>query len=332
VAFDVAAFGALAVNRFYLAAQSASLPSIVGDDRLVVGNAFTTTAGTVVTIVGGGIGVAVRHFAGSGDHGDALVAAVATVGYLLATGVAARLPADLLGPHEAIASPVMAQLAAVAAGFVSGARHVWQRRDAACALGVIYGQRALFGAWTIMLLLLYRYSFTADGPLRAGLVGAGQAATAGGVGLVIAAVVTPRISARFGRRAWITTTTAMPAVTELAFGTPFSLPLFLVSAAALGFAMQGTKICVDTTVQASVDDEFLGRAFAIYDAGANVCFAVAAIVAAYTLPDDGRSVSALVAISAVYLLLAAAYATASRGQASSVLSEQGAKQVAEQPI
>jgi hypothetical protein len=329
IAFEAAAFGALAINRFYLAAQSASLPYVVRADQLVVGNAFSTTAGTVITIVGGGIGVGVRHFAGSGDHGDALVAAISTVGYLVASAVARRLPLSLLGPHETIATSALEEMRSVATGFAAGARHVWQHREAARALGLMYGQRALFGVWTIKLLLLYRYSFHAHGPLRAGLVGAGQAATAGGIGLVIAALVTPRVSGRIGRRTWIAWTTALPAVSELAFGTEFSLGLFLISSIMLGFAMQATKICVDSTIQASVDADFLGRAFALYDAGSNTCFAAAVVIAAYVMPLSGRSEPAVIALSAAYLLLAASYALTNRGrEAESVLTEQPAEQIA----
>ncbi|HWC35536.1 MAG TPA: MFS transporter [Mycobacteriales bacterium] len=312
VGFDVAAFGALAINRFYLAAQSAALPHVVADERLVLGNAFSTTAGTVVTIAGAGLGLGVRHLAGSGDHGTAVVAAVSLLGYLLAAAAAARIPVDHLGPDVRASGAIRKELAAVAVGFVSGARHVWRHRPAARALGVIYGQRALFGLWTLMTLLLYRNSFHAEGALKAGLVGAGQAATAGGVGLVLAAVVTPRVTRRIGLRRWIVISTLLPAITEPALGLPFRLPLFLLSAAALGFAMQATKVCVDTVIQEGVDDDFRGRAFAIYDAGSNTCFAAVAAIAAFTLPLSGHSPAALVAMSAAYVAIAAGYALTSR--------------------
>ncbi|MGN6473880.1 MAG: MFS transporter [Mycobacteriales bacterium] len=315
VGFDIAAFGALAVNRFYLAAQSAALPHVVSDERLVLGNAFSTTAGTVLTIAGGGIGLAVRHLGGAGDDGNAVVAAVSFLGYLGAAAIAARLPAVQLGPDHPGTGPIRAELAAVAKGFAAGARHVWRRRPAAAALGLMYGQRALFGLWTIMTLLLYRNTFHAHGALRAGLVGAGQAATAGGVGLVVAALITPRVTRQVGLAAWITATTALPAVTEPALGAPYRLPLYLASAVALGFAMQATKVCVDTIVQETVDDDFRGRAFAIYDAGSNTCFAAAAVIGAFTLPVSGRSPGALVAMSAAYLLLAATYVVTNRRSA-----------------
>ncbi len=311
-AFDLAAFGALAVNRFYLAAQSASLPSVVPAEQLVLSNALSTTAGTVVTIAGAGLGLTVRHLAGSGDHGNAVVSAVSVLGYLAAAAVASRLPAARLGPHEQPTASVRQQLAAVTGGFASGAQYLWRRRPAARALALLYGHRGLFGLWTIMTLLLYRNTFQPDGPLRAGLVGAGQAATAGGVGLVLAAVVTPRVTDRIGMHRWIAISTALPAASGLALGAPYRLPLYLLSAVALGFGMQASKVCVDTIVQETVEDDFRGRAFAIYDAGSNTCFAAAAVIGAFTLPLSGRSPTAIAVMSAAYLLLAIGYAASSR--------------------
>ncbi|HVV77610.1 MAG TPA: MFS transporter [Mycobacteriales bacterium] len=306
--FDLAAFGALAVNRFYLAAQSAALPSLVPDEQLVLGNSLSTTAGTVMTLAGAGLGLAVRQVAGAGDHGNAAVAAVSVLGYVTAAVTAARLPLDRLGPHEPSLGSLRSELGAVAAGLASGARYVWRHRQAARVLGVMFGIRGLFGLWTIMTLLLYRNTFHGEGPLRAGLVGAGQAATAGGVGLVVAALITPRMARRIGLHRSITIGTALPAVSGIALGAPYRLPLYLLSAAALGFGMQITKVCVDTIVQEAVADDFRGRAFAIYDAGSNTCFAAMAVVGAFALPLSGRSTASIVAMSAAYLLIAASYA------------------------
>jgi MFS family permease len=101
-------------------------------------------------------------------------------------------------------------------------------------------------------------------------------------------------------------------VTTLAFGVPYSLPLYVVSALALGFATQATKVCIDAIIQEGVDDDYRGRAFAIYDAGANTCFAGAAVVGAITLPVTGRSPTTLVVMSALYALLAVTYWAATR--------------------
>src|SRR3954466_1655128 len=77
VRFYICALAALSVNRFYLAALSASLPHVVRRQQLLLANATTTTAGTFIAIVGLGVGLVVRRLAGSGDHGSAVLAGTA---------------------------------------------------------------------------------------------------------------------------------------------------------------------------------------------------------------------------------------------------------------
>jgi MFS family permease len=310
--FALTALAALAINRFYLAALSAALPSVVSTERLVVANAISPTAGTVVTIIGAGIGLVIRSAGGGADHGDALVAFAAALGYAAAALVATRLPADSLGPHPPDTSPLREQLSGILRGLVAGAQHLWHRPEAARALAVIFAQRFLFGIWSIMALLIYRNSFHSHGLLRAGLVGVGQAVTAAGIGLVIAAAVTPRVTARLGKQRWIVVVTVCAAITELAFGAPFSMALLLVSSLALGFATQATKVCVDTLVQSNVDDEFRGRVFSLYDTIFNLSFVGSAFLAAFVLPTNGESLPALIAMSAGYLIIAAVYALTER--------------------
>jgi MFS family permease len=312
VLFAVTALVALGINRFYLAALSAALPSVVRPGGLLLANAVSPTAGTVVTIIGAGIGLALRAAGGGADRGDALVAIVAAAGYAAAALVSTRLPAGSLGPPRRHPTPWQEQFNGIVRGLIAGARHLLSRPPAARALGVIVAQRFLFGIWSIMTLLLYRNSFHSDGVFRAGLVGAGQAITAAGIGLVTAAAITPWVTERIGKARWIIVVTVGVAVTELALGVPFTVPLLLVSALALGFSAQATKVCVDTLVQANVDDEFRGRVFALYDTVFNLSFVAAAVLGAFILPADGESEGTLVALSAGYLLIAALYAAGER--------------------
>ena len=57
-----------------------------------------------------------------------------------------------------------------------------------------------------------------------------------------------------------------------------------------------------------IDDVFRGRVFAIYDTLFNLSFVAAALLAAFVLPADGRSVGALAGMSFGYVVIAAVYA------------------------
>lgn len=306
--FDLAALAAVSVNRFYLSALSTSLPHVVSRAELVLANAVTTTSGTVIAALGGGLGLAVRRWAGSGDGGSAVVAISACVLYTCSAVIAAAIPADLLGPENRATVPIRAAVRRVAVGLVDGARHVAARPRTGRALIAICGSRLLFGMSTIGSLLLYRNYFTDHGVLRAGLVGLGQVFAVAAVGYVVAAVVTPAAAARFGTATWISAMFALAAMTQLGFGLPFRMDLLLVGAFFLGASASGAKICVDTTVQEDVDDNYRGRVFSLYDTGFNLTFVFAAVIAAFAFPPDGKSYSVLVAICAGYALIAGWYA------------------------
>jgi MFS family permease len=306
-AFYLAALSTLSVNRFYLAALSASLPHVVRRDQLVLANAVTTTSGSVVSALGVGVGLAIRGVAGAGDDGSAIVALCAAVGYLSAAAVAGRMPPALLGPEEPPTTTTLAQLRHVVAGLVAGARHVHERRAARRALAAISATRLLFGLTTIATLLLYRNYFHDEGPLRAGVVGLGQAVAASTAGYLLAALVTPAIARRIGTARWIVGLYAGAAVAQLSCGLQFRPAPLLVGAGFIGIASAGAKICVDTIVQQQVDDDFRGRVFSFYDTLFNMTFVAAAVGAAFMLPRTGRSTPAVLFLSAGYAATAIAY-------------------------
>ncbi|HYT09388.1 MAG TPA: MFS transporter, partial [Mycobacteriales bacterium] len=162
------------------------------------------------------------------------------------------------------------------------------------------------------VLLLYRNYFTDDGFFRAGLSGLGQAVAAAGVGVLLAAAVTPAAVRRIGKQAWIATVLALAAVTEVVLGLPFTMQTLLPAALVLAVVAQGSKISVDTIVQEAVEDEFRGRVFSFYDTLFNVTFVAAAVVGAFVLPASGRSHAVIVLIAAGYAITAVAYRLATR--------------------
>jgi len=72
------------------------------------------------------------------------------------------------------------------------------------------------------------------------------------------------------------------------------------------------KICVDTTLQEWIEDDFRGRVFSVYDTLFNVTFVAALLAGAFLLPSSGVSYPSLAAVGAGYLLAAVVYARISR--------------------
>ena len=112
---------------------------------------------------------------------------------------------------------------------------------------------------------------------------------------------------RWGKPRWVTTCLVAGGVGQLALGLPFREPTLVVAGFALGFIAQGIKICVDTTLQESCDDDFRGRVFSVYDTLFNVTLVVALVLGALVLPESGVSYGVLLAIGGGYLLTALAY-------------------------
>jgi len=229
------------------------------------------------------------------------------------------MPTHLLGPNSA-AAPLSQAIRDVAQGLAAGAVHVWSRRPAARALGAIAASRLLVGMSTIGSLLLYRNYFHDQGMLRAGLVGLGQAFAASAAGYVLAAFVTPVATDRIGKPRWVVLGFAAAAVAQVVFGLPFAMAPLLAGALVIGFVTQSAKICVDTIVQEEIDDDFRGRVFSFYDTLFNLTFVLAAVVAAFVLPTDGKSYPVLVGIAVGYALTAVGYGAAERRGGRSRLS------------
>ncbi|WP_324275115.1 hypothetical protein [Blastococcus brunescens] len=72
------------------------------------------------------------------------------------------------------------------------------------------------------------------------------------------------------------------------------------------------KICVDSTLQETVEDDFRGRCFSVYDTLFNLTFVVALVVGAFTLPESGLSSLVPVVVAGGYLLAAGTYSHITR--------------------
>ena len=299
----------ISTNRFILSALSAALPHVVEERQLVVANSVTTTLGGGAFAVGAVLATALRPLFGAGEDGGARTSLVAAATYGLAGLLAAVIAADQLGPDARATTQLREALAHVAAGVVQGARHVRERGPAARALAAISAHRFFYGLSTVSTLLLY----TPDGFLGSqfegqggfgGLIAVGAVAVLGGL---VAALVTPGVTRRFGTQKWIVVVFAAAAVAEIVFGVPYTHRAFLVAAFFLGFAAQAAKICVDTLLQETVDDGFRGRVFSFYDTLFNVSFVSAAAASALLVPSNGKSFVVLGIVAGGYAVTALVY-------------------------
>ncbi|MEU8525362.1 MFS transporter [Streptomyces sp. NPDC048629] len=298
--FYASALSVTAVNRFVLAGLSAALPRVVDEERLVLANSLSPTAGTLAATVGGGLAFGVRLIA---SDSDVAVVALGALLYLCSALAALRMPRTLLGPDPTPVQPRLgAAVVSTARGLVEGLRHLAERRPAARALTAMTLMRFCYGALTVTVLMLARYAWGTDD--SDGLALLGLAVAVSGAGFFAAAAISPWAVGRLGPSGWMTMCAGSAAILEPALGLTFAPAPFMIAAFVLGLATQGAKIATDTVVQTSVDDSYRGRVFSLYDVLFNVAFVAAAGVAALMLPPDGRSVPLILVVAALYLAVA----------------------------
>ncbi len=295
--------GALAVagvSRFVLSGLSVALPHVVDRRRLVEANVLAVTTGSGLTALGAASAIGVRALVGGGDVGSAEAVLVAVAGSLVASALAVGFRRGSLGPEAGprAARPVVTVLR----GVVDGARAVAATPSIGASLAALGGHRLAFGISTLLSLLLFRYAFTDDGPLRAGLPGIAEAVVLAALGLVLAAGATPVLVRRWGRPATVRAALLAATAVQLALAALLSLWAVFAAAFLLGLTGQVVKLCTDAALQGEADDEVLGRVFAVNDVVFNVGYVVAVAVAALLSPPDGRAPWLLGGAAALYVV------------------------------
>jgi len=300
--FVLIAFG---INRLILAGLSAGLPLIIESKSLISANALAVTGGSVLVVLGGGLGVAIRnifdHLAVA-DHADAIMVLVAAGGYLSAALFTLRVGKKEIGPlpHEVKDASFKEGIIEMREGFAFLRTH----QDAIRGILATAVQRGGITALTLTALLLERNTFNSPSNPEAGLAGFGIVLTIAGVGITLGALTAPYGVARFGRHRWIKW--------SLLVGS--GGPIFLVvsqteiALALTGFFValcgQNVKVTNDALVQSKIDDYYRGRVFAVYDVLVNAAIVSGGLIAALMLPTSGVTPWVPALVSASYLLVA----------------------------
>jgi MFS family permease len=304
----------LSINRFLLAALSASLPRVVSGRLLLTANSLTPTLGATAAFAGAAAGLALGLVLEPGRHKDATILAVAALIFGAASALATRMGRELLGPDTpADVEATGRALHALGHDLIDGARHLRRRGTPARALAVMATHRFVYGVVFIASILISRNLLEDPADPSAGLRTFATVLAAAAVGFTLAVVLTPVFSPRTGPHGWIVFCLVLAAASQLLLTATIARWAVLAGAAALALAAQGAKIAVDTIVQRDTDDAYRGRAFALYDVLYNAAFVGAAALAALVLPDVGYSQAVFAVLGLVYLATAAIYRASSSG-------------------
>jgi hypothetical protein len=308
--FLVLAFLIIAINRLFLASMSAAVPHVVEDRRLVTANALAGTLGSICFALGLGRAVlALSHLVPATFHGYGLIASLAMIGYA-ASALLARwsFTPDALGPDGPPEHGLRTAIASSGRGLVAGVRHLGVARGAAYAMLAQSAQRFLYGVLALATLLLYRGPFAGGDGVTGSIPGLALIFAAGGVGTLVASVLTPPVARRIAGWRWLTALLAAEGVAIAALGPPFHPGLLALAVLVVSIAGQGVKIVVETDLQHECDDDYRGRVFSLNDTAFNATFVAGMFIAALILPPDGRSIGVLVAVAVGFVAVSLWYA------------------------
>ena len=303
---------AMSLNRFLLAALSASLPHTIDAGEYMVANSVVPTVGPAGLLIGVGVATGLRLILGQvmpDYRANAILFIVAAVGFVLSAALALLIPRRQLGPDGTATT----RAREVVKALIEALAHLRSQRAAAIGLLTIAAHRVIYGIVTVAMILVFRNYFHRLDQVDAAIADLGLFVIITGAGFVFASVVTPPVSARVGLRGTMIISLLASGVFQLLPGAIYAKVALMVAAFLLGLTAQCIKICVDTLVQAHVADEFKGRVFVLYDMIFNVALVVAAVIAAVILPANGKSVIILIVMAVGYLLVAVAFTLVSRG-------------------
>ena len=305
VALTVVVLIAFGINRLILAALSAGLPLLVDSKSLITANAIAVTGGTVLVVIGGGIGVGVRALLDSlaiADHADAVLVLIASSGYFISAILTGRLKKLEIGPleHEKASASLSQGIRDMREGISFLATH----SDAARGILATAVHRGGLTALTLPALLLARNTFNDPSSPEEGLKDFGFALSFAGIGVFLGAFLAPYGVAKFGRHRWMKLALFASAPCPLILAASATQLALITTALLVSFFGQNLKVTNDALVQSKIDDYFRGRVFAVYDVVVNGAIVSGGIIAALLLPPSGVSAIVPICVSTAYFLIA----------------------------
>lgn len=299
---------AMSLNRFLLAALTAGLPYTIEKGEYLTASSIMPMIGPLGVLVGAAVAFGLRrglspHYMAA-HHADALVFVCAFVLFAVSVALAMRFTKHELGP-EPTERTVSAR--EVAIGIWGGVKELGKQGPTALGLFIVTLQRTAFGLVSVGMILGYRNYFHAPDAVNAAMQDVTLWGGAVGVGFVLSAVLVPPIAHAIGVRKTTFWLLVASGVVQIFPGAWFHKVPLLVAGFLLGMFAQSIKVCIDTVVQAHVEDQFKGRIFVIYDMLFNAAMVLGAWIAVYALPPEGLDVGAFVWMGVSYFVMAAIF-------------------------
>lgn len=315
------ALAVVGIGRFVGAGCSAALPRVLAQRWLVPMNSIMASAAAGCAIVGASLGFGIVGLAGAGDTGSAVAVAGSAVGSVIGIVAAVGFRRHALGPDRA-ERDARSSVRAIAAGLHNGAVAAWHSREVTTAMIGICAHRMVFGADTLLMVLVLRRGSEDGSGVGKRLADFGVAITCAGAGMLVAAVIAPWLIPRLGRARTVVVGLLTATVVQLTLVTPITVAtgaderrahlLLLTAAFLLGLAGQTIKLTGDAAMQIDIDDSHRGQVFALQDTIFNIGFVLALAVTSLAIPTDGRAPVVVVAAAGIYGFGLAAIAMNSR--------------------
>jgi MFS family permease len=257
------------------------------------------------------------------DMSYSALALAAGCGYLLTAAVAvAAFRSDSLGPDSDSdrerTSGLWSGIVDTTTGMVAGLRHLRRRRGPALVMAIQGAHRFLYGIVFIIAIALFMgffWDIEADPERTKTITWLLILAVLGNIGVLAAAILTPRATRLWGPKNWVVVLVALCAVVVAALAGNMRPVMFAVAVLLVNIASQGLKITVDTSLQRGVEDEYRGRVFSLNDTIYNAGYLLGLFAAAVIVPEDGYTPQTLAGVAIAYGLICVGYAYLARDDA-----------------
>lgn len=296
-ALYVAALFLLGVGRLFLTTKGAALPVVLGETRLLGGNAASSGGGMIAALGGAAVGALVT---GLIETTGGLV--VAGFAYVAAGFIAGRISGPLSQMQTEVPR-LRDAIVQVGRDLMSGLRELGRRPRAVLPLISIFLLRIVGMIVVFAAILAIKSEFPTETDRFGRLASAAGAVIAAGAGAFIGVVSAPLVGARLSKPKLVLLGYLVSGVAIGILGGIVDVRAVLLLTFVGGYGAFITKIAVDAQVQEALPDDYRGRAFALYDILYNVASVLAGVVIVTTQQVSLRAV--LIVVGFITLAMAA---------------------------